>query len=102
MQQAGELREREVQLRRRAERLAGELGQVEAEAEGLRAQRARYVAARDVAQGEIGSLESERQRLGALLASAEGRLAEAEVGLASARAMAQACARSSARAAQRI
>src|SRR6267143_2015507 len=85
MQRAGELREREVQLRRRAERLAGELGQVEAEAEGLRAQRARYVAARDVAQGEIGSLESERQRLGALLASAEGRLAEAEVGLANAR-----------------
>src|SRR5882762_4544099 len=85
MQRAGELREREVQLRRRAERLAGELGQVEAEAEGLQVQRARYVAARDVAQGEIGSLERERQRLGALLASAEGRLAEAEVGLANAR-----------------
>ena len=85
MRQAGELREREAQLRRRAERLAGELSQVEAEAEGLQVQRARYVEARDVAQAELGSLGSERQRLAALLEGAERRLAEAEGGLANAR-----------------
>src|SRR5438309_1179764 len=85
MRQAGELREREAQLRRRAERLAGELSQVEAEAEGLQVQRARYVEARDVAQAELGSLGSERQRLAALLEGAERRLAEAAGGLANAR-----------------
>src|SRR5437764_822982 len=83
--QQRELREREVQLRGRAERLAGELSQVEAEAEGLQVQRARYVEARDVAQAELGSLGSERQRLAALLEGAERRLAEAEGGLANAR-----------------
>src|SRR5213596_1779513 len=63
MRHAGELREREAQLRRRAERLAVELGQAEAEAARILALRASLAQARDVAETELGELASERDRL---------------------------------------
>src|SRR5262252_8501984 len=47
MRSAGELRERELQLGRRAERLAGELAQAQAEAERLAGERGTLAAARD-------------------------------------------------------
>ncbi len=85
MRQAGELREREAQLGRRAERLAQELTEVEAEAGRLHAQRARFVEAHDLAQTELGALEGERRQLAARLEGAARRLAEAEGGLADTR-----------------
>src|SRR5438874_12868982 len=65
MRSAGELREREVQLARRAERLAAELAQARAEAGQLVTERVVLTAARDRAAAEFGSLEEERQRLSA-------------------------------------
>ncbi len=85
MREAGELRERQAQLGRRAERLAVELSEARAEAERLVAERASLEAARDLALAELGSLESERQRLGERLAGEARRLAEAEAQLARAR-----------------
>src|SRR5213592_2671099 len=85
MRHAGELREREAQLRRRAERLAVELGQAEAEAAGIDALRASLAQARDVTRTELGELASERDRLATRLAADERRLAEAEAALANAR-----------------
>src|SRR5216110_2324031 len=85
MRHAGELREREAQLRRRAERLAIELGQAEAEAAGILALRASLVQARDAAQTELGALASERERLATRLAAEERGLAETESALANAR-----------------
>ncbi|OLB04820.1 MAG: chromosome segregation protein SMC [Candidatus Rokubacteria bacterium 13_2_20CM_69_15_1] len=85
MRHAGELREREAQLRRRAERLAVELGQAEAEAAGILALRASLVQARDAAQTELGALASERERLATRLAAEERGLAETESALANAR-----------------
>jgi len=85
MRSAGELREREVQLARRAERLAAELAQARAEAGQLVTERVVLTAARDRAAAEFGSLEEERQRLSVEEASATRRLTEAEVHLADAR-----------------
>ncbi len=85
MREAGELRERQVQLGRRAERLAGELAAAQTEADRLAADRAGLAAARDRALAELGSLQSERHRVGQLLAAGERRLAEAEGELADAR-----------------
>src|SRR6266571_1022248 len=85
MRSAGELREREAQLGRRAERLAAELAQARAEAGQLVTERVVLTAARDRAAAEFGSLEEERQRLSVEEASATRRLTEAEVHLADAR-----------------
>ncbi len=85
MRAAGELRERESQLRRRAERLAAELADAEAEAERLVGLRARLEADRDQAIARLSSLAEERARLAAALEDAERRLAAAEAGLAEAR-----------------
>src|SRR5205809_314954 len=85
MRDAGELREREAQLRRRAERLAAELSQAEAEAAGIGALRASLAEAHDAAQTELGALVGERERLATRLVAEERRLAEAESALANAR-----------------
>jgi chromosome segregation protein len=85
MRSAGELREREIQLGRRAERLAAELGQAQAEAERLAGERGVLAAARDRAAAELITLEAQRQRLEEQQAAAERRLTEAEAQLADAR-----------------
>src|SRR5215471_19805224 len=85
MRSAGELRERESQLGRRAERLAGELAQAQAEAERLAGERGTLAAARDRAAAELVTLEEQRKRLEAQEAAAERRLTEAEAQLADAR-----------------
>jgi chromosome segregation protein len=82
---AGELRERQHQLGRRAERLAAELAEAEAEGERLAAARAQLETARDRALIQLASLASERARLAALLEEAERGLAVAEASLAEAR-----------------
>src|SRR6185295_1710546 len=85
MRSAGELRERESQLGRRAERLAAELGQAQAEAERLAGERGVLAAARDRAAAELITLEAQRQRLEEQHSAAERRLTEAESHLADAR-----------------
>jgi chromosome segregation protein len=85
MREAGELREREAQLGRRAERLRAEQAEAEAEAGRLATARAALASARDRALAELGSLEGERQRVAARLAEEERRLEEAEARLANAR-----------------
>jgi len=85
MRSAGELREREIQMGRRAERLAAELAQARAEAERLVGERGALTVARDRAAAELVALEEERQRLEAQEAAAERRLTEAEAQLADAR-----------------
>jgi chromosome segregation protein len=85
MRSAGELRERETQLGRRAERLAVELAHAQAEAERLVGERGTLAAARDRAAAELVALEVQRQRLEAQEATAERRLTEAEAQLADAR-----------------
>src|SRR6185436_8083231 len=85
MRSAGELRERELQLGRRAERLAAELAQAHAEAERLAGERGTLAAARDRAAAELVSLEEQRQRLETQEAAAERRLTEAEAHVADAR-----------------
>src|SRR5499433_2065079 len=85
MRSAGELREREIQLGRRAERLASELAQAQAEADILAGQRGTLAAARDRAAAELVTLEEQRKRLEAQAAAAERRLTEAEAHLADAR-----------------
>ena len=81
MRQAGELRERQLQLGRRGERLAQELAEAQAEAERLTGQRAALESERDRAAAELSSLAAERERLALTLADREGRLAEAEASL---------------------
>src|SRR5215813_2460184 len=85
MRSAGELRERESQLARRAERLATELREAETEAERIVAARAQLEAARDRALAELASLISQREELAVQLAARERSLAEAETRLADAR-----------------
>src|SRR5439155_2454474 len=65
MRSAGELREREAQLARRAERLEGELAQARAEADRLLAERAVLTVARNRAAAEFSSLVDERLLLDA-------------------------------------
>jgi chromosome segregation protein len=85
MRQAGELRERQAQLGRRGERLAGELAEAQAEAELLTGKRAVLESARDQAVIELTSLVAERARLAASLSDREAHLGEAEARLAQAR-----------------
>jgi chromosome segregation protein len=92
MREAGELRERQAQLGRRAERLAGELAGAEAEADRLARHRAVLETARDRVLAELTTLAGERERLETRLAererdlaAAETRLAEGRVALASRR-----------------
>jgi chromosome segregation protein len=92
MREAGELREREAQLTRRAERLALELAAVDAEAEGLAGQRAVAETARGRALTALEALEAERSELTTLLEGrardlgmAEARLAELRVEMAARR-----------------
>jgi chromosome segregation protein len=73
MRSAGELRERQSQLERRAERLAGELAQTEAEAETLRARRAAAEMARERAVVEAESRAAERHMLEAALRAREAQ-----------------------------
>ena len=65
MREAGELRERQVQLGRRGERLALELAEVQAEAERLAAARTALESARERAVATLSSLVAEREQLGA-------------------------------------
>ncbi|MGH7308632.1 MAG: chromosome segregation protein SMC [Candidatus Rokuibacteriota bacterium] len=78
---AGELRERQSQLGRRAERLAAELQDVEAEALRLASSRGELDAARARTLTELASLTAERDRLAAELATFERQLGEAEARL---------------------
>ncbi|MGH7324052.1 MAG: chromosome segregation protein SMC [Candidatus Rokuibacteriota bacterium] len=78
---AGELRERQSQLGRRAERLATELAEAETEARRLASTRADLETARHRTLAELESLSTERERLAFELAAREGALAEAEARL---------------------
>src|SRR5712692_6999383 len=89
MRSAGELRERELQLARRRERLGAERTEAEAEAERLSAGRAAIEMARDQALVDLESLRREREeaqaelrRLERALDEIEGRIAEARLTLA--------------------
>ncbi|HSE93954.1 MAG TPA: AAA family ATPase, partial [Methylomirabilota bacterium] len=75
---AGELRERALQLSRRAERLAAELAGAEAEAGRLASARAALTTARDRAVADLDALSSDREQLAAALAGPQGELAEVE------------------------
>jgi chromosome segregation protein len=79
---AGELRERRNQLLRRAERLGGELAQVDAEAARLIEQRAAAQTARDRAVVELASLAAERETLESTLTARERELADASARMA--------------------
>ena len=85
MRSAGELREREAQLGRRAERLAAELVQARTEADRLVSERAALTVVRNRAAAEFSSLEDERRRLDAEEADETRRSIEAEARLADAR-----------------
>src|SRR5213594_1812622 len=85
MRSAGELRERESQLARRAERLATELREAETEAERIVTARGQLETARDRALAELASLMSQREELGVQLAARERGFADAETRLADAR-----------------
>ena len=85
MREAGELRERHVQLSRRAERLAVELTEAEGEAARLALQRGTLESAREAALADLSSLAAERTRLDAALAEQEDSLARAEAELADGR-----------------
>ena len=78
MRSAGELRERESQLARRAERLTDELRQAEAEAERLVLARAALESRQAQAVAALTSLAAERSRLAEALTRAEQALAAAE------------------------
>jgi chromosome segregation protein len=89
MRGAGELRERGVQLARRAERLAAELADAEEEAGRLAAQRGDVETARARAIARLVELGADRTRFGAELeeqarnlAAVEAELAESRVALA--------------------
>ena len=85
MRSAGELREREAQLGRRAERLAAELAQARSEADQLVSERAVLTVMRNRAAAEFSSLEEERRRLDTEEADETRRSIEAEARLADAR-----------------
>ena len=85
MRSAGELREREAQLGRRAERLAAELAQARTEADRLVSERAALTVVRNRAAAEFSSLEEERRRLDTEEADETRRSIEAEARLADAR-----------------
>jgi chromosome segregation protein len=85
MREAGELRERHVQLTRRAERLAAELAEAETEAARLATHRAVLETSRDRMTAELTTLADERTRLETALAERETALAAAEERLADAR-----------------
>src|SRR5882672_8719236 len=85
MRSAGELREREAQLGRRAERLAAELAQARTEADQLVSERAALTVVLNRAAAEFSSLEEERGRLDAEEADETRRSIEAEARLADAR-----------------
>src|SRR2546425_4711337 len=85
MRHAGELREREAQLGRRAERLAAELSQARVESERLGTERAALTVARDRVAAEFVTLQEQRQRLEALEVDEARRLTETEARLADAR-----------------
>ncbi len=78
---AGELRERQSQLGRRAERLAAELRDVEAEALRLAGSRGELEAARARTLTDLAALTGERDRLATELATFERQLDEAEARL---------------------
>jgi len=82
VREAGELRERHVQLSRRAERLTIELREAETEAARLAVQRGSLEAAREAAVADLSSLAEERTRLDASLAELETCLGSAENELA--------------------
>jgi len=85
MRSAGELRERELQLARRGERLAAEMAESEAETARLLTERAGIEAARDRALADLSSLGAQRAELEATLRQREGQLDEAEAQLGEAR-----------------
>ncbi|MFI4943611.1 MAG: chromosome segregation protein SMC, partial [Burkholderiales bacterium] len=85
MREAGELRERQVQLARRGERLALELAEVQGEAERLTAARVNLEAAREQAVSALAALAAEREQLVLTLGDREQRLSIAEETLAQAR-----------------
>jgi chromosome segregation protein len=92
MRSAGEMRERQSQLERRAGRLAGEVAQADAEAETLAGRRAGVETARDRAMAELMTLAEERRAVETALrereqelAAATAELAELRVALASRR-----------------
>jgi chromosome segregation protein len=85
MRSAGELRERELQLTRRRERLAAERTEAETEAQRLSAGRAVIEVARDQALADLGSLRRERDEVQADLAAREQALDEMERRIAEAR-----------------
>ena len=85
MRSAGELREREAQLGRRAERLAAELAQARTEADQLVSERAALTVVLNRAAAEFSSLEEERRRLDVEEADETRRSIEAEARLADAR-----------------
>jgi chromosome segregation protein len=90
MRSAGELRERELQLTRRRDRLAAEQSEAQSEAERLSSGRAAIEMARAQALATLSSLRSEREDVDAnlrrqqqALEGTEGRMAEARLALAS-------------------
>jgi chromosome segregation protein len=85
MREAGELREREAQLARRAERLAAELAEAEGEAGHLVSHRAGLESSRDRVLAELTTLTAERARLESVLADREQALGAAEERLADVR-----------------
>jgi chromosome segregation protein len=78
MRGAGELRERQAQLARRRERLAGELAEADGEAERLTGVRGGLEARRERAATDLAALLAERGRLAAAVEEATRALAEAE------------------------
>jgi chromosome segregation protein len=85
MRSAGELRERELQLARRRERLAAERAEAESEAERLATGRAAIEVARDRALADLDSLRREREEVEATLRQRERALDETEARIAEAR-----------------
>ena len=82
---AGELRERELQLARRGERLVAERAEAEAEGARLLRSRAAIGLARDAALAELAALGREREAIREALGKRERALTEADAQLAAAR-----------------
>jgi len=85
MRSAGELRERELQLARRGERLAAERADAEAEAVRLTSGRAAIEVERDQALADLGSLRADREDVQASLRRRQQALEETEARIAEAR-----------------
>jgi chromosome segregation protein len=79
---SGELRERTIQVDRRAERLASELATARAEAEALAASRLRLEAARERTGAQLSLLSTELQEIEATRREHEAARAEAQEALA--------------------